>query len=98
MNQVASVICTYELPDLVFDTKELQTSLHLEDRMLYFLQCAMEENCVASEAYTIKKEQRDWHKESRRLLKFTAKTYNGGNTDFRPHIPKHLWEWHQCHM
>lgn len=90
MNQVAGVMCTYQLPDLVFDTKELEQSLHLEDRMLYFLQCAMEENCVAKEAYEIKKENRAWQTESRRLLKFTAKTYNGGNTDFRPNVPKHV--------
>ena len=71
---------------------------HLEDRPLYWLQCAMEENCVASQAYKIQKESDTWHLESRRLLRFTARTLNAGNADFRPAIPKHLWEWHMCHM
>lgn len=65
---------------------------------MYFLQCAMEENCVSSEAYKIQKESPDWHRETRRLLKFTAKILNAGTEDFRPAIPKHLWEWHMCHM
>lgn len=57
--------------------------------MLYFLQCAMEENCLSSEAYKIERQSDDWSTETRRLLKFTAKTLNAGNADFRPHIPKH---------
>lgn len=74
------------------------STAHLEDRRMYFLQCAMEENCVSSEAYKIQKETPDWHLETRRLLKFTAKILNAGTEDFRPAIPKHLWEWHMCHM
>lgn len=73
-------------------------SAHLEDRPMFFLQCAMEENCVATEAYKIQKESPNWHLETRRLLKFTAKILNAGTEDFRPAIPKHLWEWHMCHM
>lgn len=95
---VAAVICTRKLPDLIFDIAELEHSLHLEDRMLYFLQCAMEENCLSSEAYKIERQSEDWASETRRLLKFTAKTLNAGNADFRPHIPKHQWQWHACHM
>lgn len=97
-NFVATAFCTRDLPDLVFDTAELTHSLHLEDRMMYFLQCAMEENCLASEAYTVRNEMSSWATEMRRLLKFTAKTLNAGTADFRPHIPKEMWEWHHCHM
>lgn len=97
-NAVAGVYCTDELPDLVFDIAELTQSLHLEDRLMFFLQCAMEENCLASDAYSIRNEDSQWAMESRRLLKFTAKTLNAGNADFRPNIPKELWEWHSCHM
>lgn len=82
----------------MFDVDELTQSLHLEDRMMYFLQCAMEENCLSSEAYNIRNDNPQWAMEPRRLLKFTAKTLNAGNTDFRPHIPKEMWEWHHCHM
>lgn len=82
----------------MIDQYELMRSAHLEDRRMYFLQCAMEENCVASEAYKIQKQSPEWHLETRRLLKFTAKILNAGTDDFRPAIPKHLWEWHMCHM
>lgn len=97
-NHLASVMCTQKMADLVFDYSELETTAHLEDRPLFYLQCAMEENCVASRAYEIQKESPSWHLETRRLLKFTATTHNYGNADFRPSIPKHLWEWHMCHM
>ncbi|XP_046751006.1 lysyl oxidase homolog 2-like [Diprion similis] len=95
---IASVICVQQIADLVFDHLELMRTAHLEDRQLYWLQCAMEENCVASEAYKIQKESDNWHLETRRLLRFTARILNAGTADFRPSVPKHLWEWHMCHM
>ncbi|XP_056636755.1 lysyl oxidase homolog 3-like [Diorhabda sublineata] len=95
---VAAVSCTQTLADLSIDHYELMRSAHLEDRQMFYLQCAMEENCVATTAYEIQKENPAWHLDSRRLLKFTAKIFNAGNADFRPAIPKHLWEWHMCHM
>lgn len=95
---VASVVCHRDMPDLVFDHIELMRTAHLEDRQLYWLQCAMEENCVASQAYKIQKESDNWHLETRRLLRFTARILNAGTADFRPSVPKHLWEWHMCHM
>ncbi|XP_035782425.1 lysyl oxidase homolog 2B-like [Anopheles albimanus] len=95
---VAAVTCVPQMADLVFDHVEMEQSLHLEDRLMYLLQCAMEENCVASQAYEIQRENPNWHLETRRLLKFTARVVNTGTADFRPHIPKHLWEWHLCHM
>lgn len=39
-----------------------------------------------------------WHLETRRLLRFTARIVNQGNADFRPAIPKHMWQFHACHM
>lgn len=98
VKHVASVICVRQMADLVFDYRELEQSAHLEDRPIYFLQCAMEENCLASQAYVVQRENPNWHQETRRLLKFTASVLNGGTADFRPLIPKHLWEWHMCHM
>lgn len=97
-NHVAGVICTHEMADLVFDHAELERSAHLEDRPMFQLQCAMEENCLASQAYEIQRDTSDWHWVMRRLLKFTATVLNAGNADFRPAIPKHLWEWHMCHQ
>ncbi|XP_014673295.1 PREDICTED: lysyl oxidase homolog 2-like [Priapulus caudatus] len=49
---IAGIICADELSDLEIDAPILEQSVYLEDRQLYLLQCAMEENCVASEAYT----------------------------------------------
>ncbi|XP_062561453.1 lysyl oxidase homolog 2B [Armigeres subalbatus] len=95
---VAAVTCVEKMADLAFDHVELEQSLHLEDRLMYLLQCAMEENCVASQAYEIQRDNPNWHLETRRLMKFTARTVNIGTADFRPNIPKHLWEWHLCHM
>lgn len=95
---IAGVVCHREMADLVFDHIELMRTAHLEDRQLYWLQCAMEENCVASQAYKVQRESESWHLETRRLLRFTARILNAGTADFRPSVPKHLWEWHMCHM
>lgn len=97
-HHVAGVSCVKQMADLVVDLNELELTAHLEDRPLYFLTCAMEENCVASQAYEIQKSNTNWHLETRRLLKFTAKVLNNGTADFRPLIPKSLWEFHLCHM
>lgn len=97
-HHVAGVSCVNKMPDLVLDETELETTAHLEDRPLYFLTCSMEENCLASQAYEIQKENPNWHLETRRLLKFTAKVLNNGTDDFRPNIPKNQWEFHLCHM
>ncbi|XP_050305019.1 lysyl oxidase homolog 3A-like [Anthonomus grandis grandis] len=96
--EVAAVACTHSLSDLVIDQEELIRSAYLQDLQMFYLQCAMEENCAASSAYQVQKENDAWHLETRRLLRFTARILNAGNADFRPLIPKHLWEWHMCHM
>jgi lysyl oxidase-like protein 2/3/4 len=64
-HHVAGVSCVKIMADLVLDEVELETTAHLEDRPLYFLTCAMEENCVASQAYEIQKENPNWHLETR---------------------------------
>ena len=88
-----------EMADLVPDHLEISRSAHLEDRQLFFLQCAMEENCLSTSAYQSQKDDPSgWHLETRRLLRFTARIMNIGTAAFKPFIPKHLWQWHACHM
>ena len=41
------------LPDLVPNHSLVQKSAYLQDQMMYFLQCAMEESCVSRGAYYI---------------------------------------------
>lgn len=66
-----------ELPDLIIDTEELERSSYIEDVQMYSLQCAMEENCLASSAYRIQRDKKvNWHLQMRRLLRFTAKITN----------------------
>ena len=43
-----------DLPDLVPDLRALSDSVRLQDRPLYYLQCAMEENCLSSSAYELR--------------------------------------------
>lgn len=95
---VAGVMCVREIADLVPDEQEIERSAYLEDRQLVYLQCAMEENCLASTAYQINKNDYGWHYERRRLLRFTARIGNIGTADFRPFLPKHAWQWHMCHL
>ncbi|KAB0795476.1 hypothetical protein PPYR_12315 [Photinus pyralis] len=96
--EVAAVYCVSTMSDLAVDAGELMRTAHLQDTQMFFLQCAMEENCLASHAYKIQKESSDWHLETRRLLRFTATILNIGTADFRPYLPKSMWEWHMCHM
>ena len=53
--------------DLVPDLGELMRSAYLEDKPLFTLQCAMEENCVASGAYTERQTNPYWQQVTRRL-------------------------------
>ena len=95
---IASVVCTDTQADLQPDMWQLMRSAYLEDKPLFLLQCAMEENCLASAAYTEKEENPYWQQHTRRLLRFTTAIENIGTADFRPFIPKESWEWHACHQ
>ena len=92
MQDIAGVVCTNRQADLQPDLMQLMTSAYLEDRTIFQLQCAMEENCLASQAYV------ERHDSYRRLLRFTTAIENVGSADFRPFIPKNAWEWHSCHQ
>ncbi|RWS31750.1 Lysyl oxidase-like protein [Leptotrombidium deliense] len=96
-NFVAGVICTQELPDLVLDVSELQSSIYLEDRPLALLQCAIEENCVSNSLISANMNAFNWFYERRRLMRFTTRIGNIGTADFKPFRPKHAWLWHSCH-
>nr|XP_053650582.1 lysyl oxidase homolog 3-like [Cherax quadricarinatus] len=95
---IAGVTCVGKMADLVPDHIELSRSAHLEDKQLFFLQCAMEENCLAGSASKVQDSGYGWHLETRRLLRFTARIVNQGDEAFRPFLPKQYWIWHACHM
>ncbi|XP_045506497.1 lysyl oxidase homolog 2B-like [Colias croceus] len=95
---VAAVVCTHYLADLLLDTSAIERTAHLQDAPMFQLQCAMEENCLSKSAYEVQKNNPNWQFETRRLLRFTAASLNVGNAEFRPYLPKHLWQWHLCHM
>ena len=97
-HDIAAVVCTDLQADLEPDLYQLVTSAYLEDKPLYLLQCAMEENCVASGAYIERQTNPYWQQVTRRLLRFTTAISNIGTADFRPFIPKDAWQWHACHQ
>ncbi len=49
--EFAAVVCNDDLPDLMPDVELLESSVYLHDQPLFYLQCAMEENCMARTAY-----------------------------------------------
>lgn len=97
-DMVAGVVCATALPDLVPNVTLLAKSAYLQDQAMYYLQCAMEENCAAQTAFNIKRTRHDWHIFKRRLLRFSSSIWNFGTADFRPDLRKEDWEWHLCHM
>ncbi|XP_055345426.1 lysyl oxidase homolog 4-like [Paramacrobiotus metropolitanus] len=94
---IAGVMCSTELPDLVPDMDFLMSSVYLQDQPMFYLTCAMEENCLSSSAYQLDQKARNFPWITRRLLRFTLATKNVGKADFVSFIPKHLWQWHACH-
>ncbi|XP_061194666.1 uncharacterized protein LOC133202807 [Saccostrea echinata] len=94
---VAGVICTSALPDLEPSIYMLETTTFLQDRHLYYLQCAMEEKCLAPSAYEAQR-SRYWRQSTRRLLRFSSVVKNIGTADFKPMTDRSQWEWHACHM
>lgn len=59
---------------------------------MFMLQCALEENCLASSAVNTSVSTG-----YRRLLRFSSQIHNNGQADFRPKSGRHAWIWHDCH-
>ncbi|XP_062870631.1 lysyl oxidase homolog 2A [Trichomycterus rosablanca] len=87
----AGVSCTHSAPDLVLNAEVVEQTTYLEDRPMYALQCALEENCLSSMANGIDAAS------YRRLLRFSSQIHNNGHSDFRPRTGHHAWVWHECH-
>lgn len=84
-----------DLPDLVPSLSQFERSLRnypYVDRLpMYYLTCALEENCLSSSANG----RRNSHYRS--LLRFDSLTMNYGTTDFTPALDRSRWLWHACH-
>ena len=84
-----------DLPDLVPDVDQLYSSLRnfptIDRKTVRSLQCAIEENCLASDAARAPSNQ------VRKLLRFDSLTMNYGKADFRPLLDPSQWIYHDCH-
>ena len=84
-----------ERPDLVPDVKRFSESLKqsyaVHNRSMHYLKCALEENCLASDAGG--QPLRSY----RKLLRFDSLTMNYGLRAFTPVLKRHEWIWHTCH-
>jgi len=83
------------LSDLVPSVSQLETSLKrypfTDVTVLFYLKCAREENCLASDADNLTDDA------LRTLLRFDSLTMNYGLREFSPVIHRSEWIWHACH-
>lgn len=78
-------------PDLVLNPQVVEQTTYMEDRPMFMLHCAYEENCLSSTSSQAPANS------YRRLLRFSSQIHNNGHSDFRPKAGRHSWVWHDCH-
>lgn len=75
----------------MLNPQAVEQTTYMEDRPMFMLQCAYEENCLAADSSQAPANS------YRRLLRFSSQIHNNGMSDFRPKAGRHSWVWHDCH-